>query len=101
MARIVIRDLMDCLRIYYAYPEIGTKEIMRLFDVGESKAWSLKKPVQKKQVEEQIIVLDKSCVNTELAFKVWGIDIKDIERRIKKLEELGLYKSQEKEESED
>lgn len=90
MAKIMIKDLKDCLRIYYSYPEIGTPEIMRLFGVGDSKAWALKKPVQKAQIEAGIIVLDKTCINTELAFKVWGIDVEDIERRLKKLEKLGL-----------
>ena len=91
MRRLAIKDLKDCLRIYYTYPEIGIKEIKELFGVGDTKACRLKEPVRKKQIEENIMVLDKNSVNTEAAFKVWGIDIDDIERRVKKLEKLGLY----------
>ena len=61
-----------------------------MFGVGNATATEMKKPVRRKQVEENVMVLDKNCVNTELAFKMWGIDIEDIERRVKKLEKLGL-----------
>jgi len=29
-------------------------------------------------------------VNTVIAFKVWGIDVNDLEKRIKKMKELNL-----------
>lgn len=89
MARLV-KDLKTCLKIYYTYPELGSDEIKELFGVSDGVASTMKKSVRKKQIEENVMVLDKYCVNTELAFKVWGIDIEDIERRVKKLEKLGL-----------
>lgn len=89
MARLV-KDLKTCLRIYYTCPELGNAEIKELFGVGNATATEMKKPVRKRQIEEDVMVLDKNCVNTELAFKVWGIDINDIEQRLKKLEKLGL-----------
>lgn len=89
MARL-IKDLKTCLKIYYTCPELGSAEIKELFGVGNATATEMKKPVRRKQVEENVMVLDKNCVNTELAFKMWGIDIEDIERRVKKLEKLGL-----------
>ena len=89
MARL-IKDLKTCLKIYYTCPELGSAEIKELFGVGNAMATEMKKPVRRKQVEENVMVLDKNCVNTELAFKMWGIDIEDIERRVKKLEKLGL-----------
>ena len=89
MARLV-KDLKTCLRIYYTFPELSSAEIKELFGVSDGAATAMKKPVRKKQIEENIMVLDSHCVNTELAFKVWGIDIEDIERRVKKLEKLGL-----------
>lgn len=88
--RTIVRDLKNCLRIYYTYPEIGSPEIKELFGVGENKACELKKLARKVQIENNIMVLDKTNVHTETAFKVWGIDIDDIERRVKKLEKLGL-----------
>lgn len=91
MAKITIKDLKTCLRIFYTYPEIGNSEIMQLFGVGSGTATNLKKPVRIEQIKENVMVLDKHCVNTEVAFKVWGIDVDDIERRVKKLEKLGLY----------
>ena len=95
MAKIAFKDLnslKNCLRIYYTYPEIGSAEIKELFNIGDTTAIRLKKAVQKKQIEDNVMVLDSHSVNTEVAFKVWGIDIEDIESRVKKLEKLGLYK---------
>ena len=89
MARL-INDFKTCLRIYYTYPELGSAEIKELFGVSDGTAIAMKKLVRKRQAEENVMVLDKHCVNTELAFKVWGIDIEDIERRQRKLEKLGL-----------
>lgn len=94
MARLAIKNLKTCLRIYYSCPEIGNTEIKELFGIGDSRAVSLKEPVKKKQIEDEVMTLDKHCVNTEVAFSVWGIDIEDVERRVKKLEKLGLYKEE-------
>lgn len=93
MAKLSIKDLdslKNCLRIYYIYPEIGSPEIKELFGVADATATGLKKAVREQQARDNVMVLDKHCVNTELAFKVWGIDIDDIERRVKKLEKLGF-----------
>lgn len=92
VARLAIKDLKTCLKIYYTYPEIGSKEIKELFGVGNNKVCELKDSVRKEQVAKGVMVLDKYSVNTETAFKVWGIDIEDIENRVKKLEKLGLYR---------
>ena len=85
-----IKDLKTCLRIYYTYPEIGNLEIMELFGISRATATLLKKPVRKVQIENGIMVLSKTNIHTETAFKVWGIDVNDIEHRLKKLEKLGL-----------
>lgn len=92
MAALKIKDLKTCLRIYYENPEIGIPEIMELFEVGETRACMLKKPVREVQVKENIFVMDKRNIHTETAYKVWGIDIEDIERRVKKLEKLGFLR---------
>lgn len=91
MAGIAIRDLKNCLRIYYSCHEIGSPEIKELFGVGTGKACNLKKPVREEMIKRDVMSFNPHSVNTEIAFKVWGIDIDDIERRVKKLEKLGLY----------
>lgn len=85
-----IQDLKACLRIYYTYQEIGSKQIMELFGVKKVKASNLKKEVREEMARQGKMSFNKNNVNTEIAFKVWGIDIEDIERRVKKLEKLGL-----------
>ena len=92
MPRPAITDLRNCLRIYYTFPEIGSAQIKELFGIGENKACELKNIARKAQIENEIMVLDKCNVNTETAFKAWGIDIDDVEKRLRKLEKLGLSK---------
>ena len=33
------------------------------------------------------------CVNTEVAFDVWGIDIADVEKRVARLKKLGMLEA--------
>lgn len=86
-----IQDLRECLKIYYSCHELGSSEIMKLLGVSESRASTMKNEVRKKMAEQNVMAFDKSCINTEIAFKVWGIDIDDVEKRVKKLEKLGFY----------
>lgn len=86
-----IADIDTALRIYYTYPEIGNKEIQQLFGtIGKSTIIAHKKAVQVKQIEDNIRTSQKNTVNTECAFKVWGIDVDDLERRREKLKSLNL-----------
>lgn len=92
MARLAIKDLKNCLRIYYSCHEIGSPEIRELFGVGAGKACDLKKAVREEMIKQKVMSFNPHSVNTEIAFKVWDIDIEDIENRVKKLEKLGLYR---------
>lgn len=84
-------DIDTALRIYYTYPEIGNKEIKELFGkIGPNTITKYKKAVQEVQAEREQLTAQSYTVNTELAYEVWGIDVDDLERRRKKLKELGL-----------
>ena len=50
----------------------------------------LKNMVRVLQDEKEIKTIGQYSVNTELAFKVWGIDISKLERSKEKLNKLGL-----------
>ena len=87
---VAIKDIDTALRIYYQYTEIGIPQIMQLFNVGRSSAGKYKKAALEQQVEDGVKTMNLHTVNTETAYKTWGIDVDDLERRKIKLEKLGL-----------
>lgn len=86
-----IKNIDTALRIYYQYSEIGNKEIRELFgNIGNSTISNYKEAVKQEQVKQNIKTSCLYTVNTRVAYKVWGIDVDDLEIRRKKLKNLGL-----------
>ena len=83
-------DIKTAVQIYYTKPEIGTNEIMELFSVKGTKALQMKNEVRKVMAEKGVKVWLPHSVNTEVAFEVWGLNITDLETRLKKLQRLGM-----------
>ncbi len=83
-------DIKTAVQIYYTKPEIGTNEIMELFSVKGTKALQMKNEVRKVMAEKGVKVWLPHSVNTEVAFEVWGLNITDLEARLKKLQRLGM-----------
>ena len=81
----------DALRIFYGYSEIGNKEIKKLLSLRSSATVSrLKNMVKDEMASRGILSYGRYKINTAIAFEVWGIDVDDLEKRRKKLKELGL-----------
>lgn len=86
-----ITSIDTALRIYYTYPEIGNKEIKELFGMSNSRTLArYKREVRQVQAQRGILTSQMHTVNTEVAYEVWGINVADLEKRRKKLRELGL-----------
>jgi len=86
-----ITSINEALKIYYNHSEIGNKEISLLFGRLSSATVSrLKKEVKEEMIKQNIFSYGMYKVNTEVAFKLWGIDVNDLERRRKKLKMLEL-----------
>ena len=86
-----ISSLDNAIRIYYRYPEIGTKEIKELFGSrSNGTIVKLKKLARGVMIEEKIPTCRTSSVNTNAAFQAWGIDVVDLEKRREKLNKLGI-----------
>lgn len=86
-----ITNIDIAISTYYRYPEIGTKEISRLFNKNSKSTISrLKKLAQKQMTEDNVYTHGMYKVNTECAYKSWGLDIVDLEKRRNKLQKLGL-----------
>ncbi len=83
-----VPDVERALIIYYAKPEIGTAEIRALFGVAAATACKMKNEVRKAMADRDIKSFTPYTVNTRIAYEIWGIDIGDYERRLKKLREF-------------
>ena len=89
-----IADIETAIRIYYQYPEINNKQICRLFGTNSSSTASrYKKAVKDEQIERNVKTMCIDAVNTKVAYDVWGIDVSDLEQRLKKLKSLGLVQA--------
>lgn len=90
-------DLETAIEMYYSQNELTTKDIQRLFGCAACTASALKK-----RVKEAVATLDKSerplvfeakNVNTEYAFRVWGLDVNEMEDKYKKLQRFRKLKA--------
>lgn len=91
MIRKKIKDFDTALRVYYANPEIGNKEMVELFgSMSTATKTRLKKEVKDEMAKRGVKSFRDHTVNTKVAYEVWGIDITEIEKRRAKLIKLGL-----------
>jgi len=86
-----ITSIDTALKIYYNNSELGNKEIKTLFGQRSSATISRLKRIVKAEMDTRAILsYGANKVNTIVAFEVWGIDVKDLEKRLKKIKELNL-----------
>lgn len=84
-----LQDVRAALKTYYERYDLRTQDIVELFGCSHQKAKQLKDAAQDVQREEGLMFRNASMVDTETAFRAWGIDIESLERRVKKLEKIG------------
>ena len=86
-----ITSIKSALQIYYNHSEIGNKEMAVLFGRRSSATVSrLKTMVKDEMHRREIMAYGANKVNTAVAFDVWGLDVSDLEKRMKKLKALNL-----------
>ena len=86
-----ITSIDTALKIYYNYSEIGNKQITDLFGNHSTATISrLKKMVKIEMNKRNVMSYGMNKINTTVAFSVWGLDIDDLEKRMKKIKELKL-----------
>lgn len=85
-------ETQTALRIYHTHRNaIGSEQIRELFGVKSSSTIArIKKEVRQKQIEEGIKVWDPRTIDTDTAFEVWGLDVKELEKSYKKMTALGI-----------
>ena len=86
-----ITSIENALKVYYNNSELGNKEVTALFGRRSTATVSrLKKIVKDEMAKKSILSYGANKVNTDIAFITWGIDVKDLEKRMKKIKELNL-----------
>ena len=86
-----ISGIENALRIYYKHSELGNKQITELFGNRSSATISrLKRAVKNEMAKRNVLSYGMNKVNTSVAYEVWGIDVTDLEKRMKKLKNLEL-----------
>jgi len=86
-----ITDIDIAISIYYRYSEISAKEIIQLFNKhSKSTVGRLKKLAQRRMIEENVYTYGMYKVNTDCAYRAWGLNIEDLEKRRNKLQKLRL-----------
>ncbi len=89
--RLPIADVNAVLKAYYGNGYIGNKEIKEIFGTtASSTVWKLKKAVREEEKKREIPTVVPRQVSVRVAFDVWKIDVKEIERNRRKLIELNL-----------
>lgn len=84
-----LRSVESAVRLYYEKNELSSNDIKQLFDVHSSATIAkLKNLARERMVAENIPVWNTQNVNTATAYKVWGLQIDDLEHRLRKLKEL-------------
>ena len=84
-----IKDMQKAVLIYWNYPEIGNKEIKELFGITSSAATArYKKIALDYMTEHKVYARGYTCVNTKAAYEAWGIDVADLEERLKRIQRL-------------
>jgi len=86
-----IKNIETALKIYYHNSELGNKEITDLFGrLSSATVARLKSIVKDEMTKRSIMTYRMYKINTCVAYDVWGINITDLEKRLKKIKELAL-----------
>lgn len=86
-----ITSIENALTIYYNNAELGNAEITALFGRHSSATIArLKRLAKDEMLKRDIRSYSLHKVNTSVAYRAWGIDVMDLEKRRKKLKDLEL-----------
>lgn len=83
-----VKDIRAAIELYWSKTEIGTNDICGLFGVNRDRAAKLKAVAREEMEKRKTINYNAMCVNTEVAYEAWGLQIADLERRYAKLQKL-------------
>lgn len=81
-------DPEKALKLYYTKTEIDNADIRELFDCNISTATRLKNQVRVEMAKTGVKTWLPKNVDVQTAYKVWHIDVDNLEKRLVKLTKL-------------
>ena len=81
-------DAEKALKLYYTKSEIDNADIRELFDCNISTATRLKNQVRVEMAKTGVKTWLPKNVDVQTAYKVWHIDVDNLEKRLVKLTKL-------------
>lgn len=86
-----IASIEKAIELYYAKINLNSKDIAELFGgISKGTVCRLRQLARVEMKNCGLPIWDNVHVNTEAAYRAWGIQIADLEKRYKKLKDLGL-----------
>lgn len=85
-----VRDLAAAIRTYYAQTELSVSDIMAIFGCAQPTARKLRQRGREEMASAGVPSWNERNVNTECAFRSWGLDISQMERSLQRLRKLKL-----------
>ena len=83
-------DIETAVVMYYNKLALRNDDIRALFgaNICRARICKLKEMARQVMYDENMMSLDDTSVRTEAAYKAWGLDIADLERRLHKLRKI-------------
>ena len=86
-----ISSVQTAIRIYYEKIELRNQDILELFgNMSSATVSRLKKKAREQMALDGVTSWTGYGVSTESAYRAWGLDINDLEKRYSKLKDLNL-----------
>lgn len=91
MQRPNIKDIDAAIRVFYGNGYVSNTEIREIFGVkSDASIARIKKPVLEEEVRLGVPRVVPFCLNTKVAFEVWGIDVPELVKSRDERMRLGL-----------
>ena len=81
-------DIEAAVKLYYGKLEIGTTDIRELFQCGKSTCLKLKDKARVEMTKQGKEPFVPHHVSTKIAFEAWGLNIVEMEERLKKMRRI-------------
>ena len=86
-----IASIEKAIELYYTKINLSSDDVSELFGgIASGTVCKLKKLARVEMKNCGLPIWDSKHVNTEAAYRAWGIQIADLEKRYKKLKDLGF-----------
>lgn len=85
-----VQNLGFAIRLYYEKVELSVADIVHLFGCAQPTARKLRLRGREEMASSDTPSWNEQNVNTECAYRAWGLDIEKMERNLQRLRRLKL-----------